>query len=75
MPLEDAKDSIIALSSKQDQVKKLFNYKFTNGKLRGLKFSDIYFSAMNGVTNNFTDSIRKSNASYIGWNEYCCRTC
>ncbi len=61
LPLEDAKDSIIALSSKQDQVKKLFNYKFTNGKLRGLKFSDIYFSAMNGVTNNFTDSIRKSN--------------
>ncbi len=61
LPLEDVKDGIIALSSKQEQVKKLFNYRFTSGKLRGLKFSDIYFSAMNAVNDNFTDSIRKSN--------------
>ena len=61
LPLEDVKDGIIALSSKQEQVKKLFNYRFTKGKLKGLKFSDIYFSAMNAINENFTDSIRKSN--------------
>ncbi len=61
LPLEDVKESIVALSSNQKQVKELFDYKFTTGKLKGLKFSDIYFSAMNSVNKNFTDSIRKSN--------------
>ena len=32
-----------------------------NGKLRGLNFSDIYFSAMKEINGNFEDSIIKSN--------------
>ena len=31
------------------------------GKLRGLNFSDIYFSAMRDINGNFEDSIIKSN--------------
>ena len=61
LPLDDVKDSIIALSSKKDQVNKLFNYEFEDGKLKGLKFSDIYFSAMNQINGNFADSVVKSN--------------
>ena len=38
-----------------------FNYEFTTGKLRGLNFSDIYFSAMRDINGNFEDSIIKSN--------------
>ena len=60
-PLDDIKDSIVALSNTEDQIDKLFNYKFTEGKLRNLSFSDIYFSAMRNINNDFSDSIIKSN--------------
>lgn len=61
MPLDDIKDSIVSLSSKEGQISKLFNYMFTQGRLRGLKFSDIYFLAMKEINCNFEDSIIKSN--------------
>ena len=61
MPLEDVKDSIVALASKEGQVDKLFNYKFDSGKLKGISFSDIYFSAMKNINGNFEESVIKSN--------------
>ncbi len=60
-PLEDITSSIISLSASDDQIEKLFNYEFKTGKLRGLNFSDIYFSAMKDINGNFEDSIIKSN--------------
>ena len=61
LPLGDVKNSIISLASKEGQINKLFNYQFKNGRLRGLNFSDIYFSAMKEINGNFEDSIIKSN--------------
>lgn len=61
LPLGDVKDSIVSLASKEGEIDKLFNYEFTKGKLRGLNFSDIYFSAMKEINGNFEDSIIKSN--------------
>ena len=61
LPLADVKDSIIALASKEDEVGKLFNYKFKKGRLRGFDFSDIYFLAMKEINGNFEDSIINSN--------------
>ena len=61
LPLEDIKGSIIALAKKDKQVSDLFNYQFKSGNLRGLSFSDIYFSAMKEINGNFEDSIIKSN--------------
>jgi len=61
LPLGDIKDSIISLADKEGQIDKLLNYEFTKGKLRGLNFSDIYFSAMKEINGNFEDSIIKSN--------------
>ena len=61
LPLNDIKDSIIALAKQDEQVEKLFNYEFQSGKLRGLDFSDIYFLAMKEINGNFEDSIIKSN--------------
>ena len=61
LPLGDVKDSIVSLANKDGQIDKLFNYEFTKGKLRGLNFSDIYFSAMQEINGNFEDSILKSN--------------
>lgn len=61
LPLDDIKNSIISLSREDEQVEKLFNYEFKQGKLKGLDFSDIYFLAMKEVNGNFEDSIIKSN--------------
>ena len=61
LPLEDIRDSIISLSTDEEQVSKLFKYQFKTGKLKGLEFSDIYFSAMKDINGNFEDSIMKSN--------------
>lgn len=61
LPLDDIKNSIISLSAKEGQINKLFNYEFKKGKLQGLNFSDIYFSAMKAINGNFEDSILKSN--------------
>ena len=61
LPLDDIKDSIVSLATRDGQIEKLFNYEFTEGKLKGLDFSDIYFSAMKQINGNFEDSIIKSN--------------
>ena len=61
LPLDDIKDSIVALSEKEKTVEKLFNYQFQKGRLQGLAFSDIYFLAMKEMNGNFEDSIIKSN--------------
>lgn len=61
LPLGDIKDSVISLSTKETTMNKLFNYEFSNGRLKGLNFSDIYFSAMKNICGNFEDSIIKSN--------------
>ena len=61
LPLGDVKDSIVSLASKEGEIDRLFNYEFTKGKLKGLSFSDIYFSAMKEINGNFEDSVIKSN--------------
>lgn len=61
LPLDDIKDSIIALSDNEEILDKLLNTEFESGKLKGLSFSDIYFSAMKNISNNFSDSIENSN--------------
>ena len=59
-PFGDIKDSIISLSEKESQLEKLFNYQFKDGALKGITFSDIYFSAMKEINGDFTEAIMKS---------------
>ena len=61
LPLNDVKDSIISLASKEGEMEKLFNYQFQKGKLKGINFYDIYFSAMKEINGNFADSVIRSN--------------
>ena len=61
LPLNDIKDSMISLGNNEEEINKLFNYQFKKGKLKGINFSDIYFSAMKEINGNFEDSIIKSN--------------
>ena len=60
LPLKDIKESIIAMSDKQDIMRNLLNFNFTNGRLQGLNFGDIYLTAMNEIYSNISEAILKS---------------
>lgn len=65
LPLEEVKDSIVALSSDtKGELSELMNHEMKNNRLRGLKFSDIYFTAMKEIYWNDTDAIEKSNGIF-----------
>lgn len=60
LPLKDIKDSIIAMSDKEDIMRSLINWNFQNERLRGLNFGDIYLTAMNEIYSNISEAILKS---------------
>lgn len=60
MPLDDIKNSFIALSENETVMNGILNYKFTNGKLKSLSFGDIYLLAMKELYGDFTASIEQS---------------
>ena len=65
LPFEEVKDSIVALSAdKESEIDQLLNHEMKNDKLRGLKFSDIYFTAMKEIYGNDIKSIEKSNSIF-----------
>ena len=65
LPFEEVKDSIVALSAKEsNELEKILNHEMENPNLRGLKFSDIYFTAMKEIYKNDTTSIEKSNSIF-----------
>ena len=60
LPLKDIKDSIIAMSDKEDIMRSLINWNFKNERLRCLNFGDIYLTAMNEIYSNISEAILKS---------------
>lgn len=60
LPLKDIKDSIIAMSDKEDIMRNLINWNFQNERLKGLNFGDIYLTAMNEIYSNISEAILKS---------------
>lgn len=62
LPLDDIKDSLIALSTNEREMNGLLNYKFRDGKLRSLSFGDIYLLAMKELYRDFTESVKQTSA-------------
>lgn len=60
LPIDDIKDSLIALSSNEEEMSQLLNYKFQEGKLKNLSYSDIYMLAMQNIYKDFSRSVKKS---------------
>ena len=62
LPFDEIKDGIVALSAdKKGELDNLLNHEMKNERLYGLKFSDIYYTAMKEIYWNDTDAIEKSN--------------
>lgn len=60
LPLEDIKESLIALSYNEPVMEQILNFKFKNDTLKNLSFGDIYLYAMKEVYGDFTESIEAS---------------
>lgn len=60
LPLSDIKSSIIAMSDKEELMRKLMNFKFQEGNLKDLNFGDIYMLAMSNIYENISEAIQKS---------------
>ena len=62
LQLEDIKNGITALATEQNsKMSDLMNYRFKSGTLKGAAFSDIYFEAMNDISNGIEQAIKDSN--------------
>lgn len=64
LPLNDIKESLVALAYDEKEMEKLLNVEFDDGKLKSLSFSDIYFLAMDKVYGNFAKSIEQSKSVF-----------
>lgn len=60
LPLEDIKNSIVALADNEEEMQKIMNYHFGNNQLMGLSFGDIYMLATKELYGNMAESIQKS---------------
>lgn len=60
LPLDDIKNSFVALSNNEAIMNGIINYKFTSGKLKEMSFGDIYLLAMKELYGDFTASVEQS---------------
>lgn len=60
LPLDDLKDSIIALADNEEEMRTLLDFEFNEGKLNQIRFSDLYFYAMNHHYANLSEAVEKT---------------
>ncbi len=61
IPLEDIKNTVIALAHNEEITKKLMDYKFKSQELKDITFSDLYFDTIQNLSKDFTEAISNSN--------------
>ena len=59
-PLNDIKDSLIALSTNEDKMRNLMNTEVQTSRNETISFSNLYFNAMQQTIGDFTKSIEAS---------------
>ena len=62
LQLEDIKNGMASLAIEDDsKISQLLNYRFKNGSLKNIAFSDIYFEAMRNISKSLAESVKDSN--------------
>ena len=62
LQLEDIKNGMAALSlHEKSKMSQLLNYRFSDGVLKGVAFSDIYFEAITDISNGLAEAVNNSN--------------
>ena len=57
LPTGDVRQCLVALSDHIEIVRKLMNYRFDNGSLKGHSFGNIFLAALEKITGNFVQGI------------------
>lgn len=57
LPPGDVRQCLVALSEHTDIVRKLMNYRFNEGTLKGHSFGNIFLAALEKVTGNFIEGV------------------
>ena len=60
LPINEIKESIVALSDQEVLMSKLMNFNFRDDTLKNLNFGDIYMVAMSEIYDNISEAIQKS---------------
>ncbi|MEG0377240.1 MAG: YvcK family protein, partial [Eubacterium sp.] len=60
LPPGDIRNCILALADDENVMQALFNYRFTEGGLEGHNFGNLFLAAMDGISNDFFDAVRRT---------------
>jgi len=59
LPPGDIRSCILALSNKEPILQELFQYRFSEGRLKNQSFGNLMIAAMAGISDNFEEAIKK----------------
>jgi len=60
LPPGDIRSCILALADDENVMQELFNYRFEGGSMEGQSFGNLFLAAMNGISNDFYDAVRRT---------------
>ena len=60
LPPGDIRNCILALADDENVMQDLFNYRFTGGCMEGQSFGNLFLAAMNGISHDFYDAVRRT---------------
>lgn len=58
LPPGDIRSCILALADDESIMQKLLNHRFTEGRLNGQSFGNLFIAAMNAISDNFVEAIK-----------------
>lgn len=59
LPPGDIRNCLVALAHTEPLMEELMQYRFAEGELKGQSFGNLFIAAMNGISSNFEDAIKK----------------
>lgn len=59
LPPGDIRNCILALSDTEPLMEELLQYRFKDGRLKNQSFGNLFLAAMDGLSNNFEEAVRK----------------
>jgi len=59
LPPGDIRNCILALADMEPAMERLLQYRFTEGSLKGQNFGNLFIAAMNGISGNFVEAVKR----------------
>lgn len=59
LPPGDIRNCILSLADTEPLMEKLLQYRFTEGILKGQSFGNLFLAAMDGISDNFEEAVKK----------------